>query len=249
MAGEYYRWLARNEKPEEKRDLTPKEKRKNWWYYHKWYVLLGILAVVGLISLVSGILHTKTNLPDYSIAYIGSYALPGSTVEQLETALAQLGEDRNGNGSVTVEVHQYLIYAEEDGDSQVKGSSASYAYAGRVQLMADLENCDSVVFLLEDPVRFQEDYQMLSRIDGSLPEEDPDSGLPLYVSWAACPALTGLSLGTYAVELPEKTVEVSNQELLSGLYLARRGFWGEQTADDPEGCTAFWNHLLEGAFS
>ena len=57
--------------------------------------------------------------------------------------------------------------------------------------------------------------------------------------------LTGLSLGVYSVELPEETMEISNQDLLSGLYLARRGFWVEH---EPEANTAFWNRLLEGAF-
>ena len=57
--------------------------------------------------------------------------------------------------------------------------------------------------------------------------------------------LTGLSLGVYSVELPEETMEISNQDLLSGLYLARRGFWVEH---ELEANTAFWNRLLEGAF-
>ena len=35
MAGEYVRWLARVVKPAEKKELTPEEKRRNWWAYHK----------------------------------------------------------------------------------------------------------------------------------------------------------------------------------------------------------------------
>lgn len=229
MAGEYYRWLARNEKPEEKRELTPKEKRKNWWHYNKWYVLLGILAAAGLIGTVIGFVQSKNDQPDYSVAYVGSYALPDSTVAQLETALARFGEDRNENGKVT-------------------GTDSSYVYAGRVQLEADLISGDSFLFLLEDPQRFQEEYQILSRINGSLPEEDANSDVPFYVSWNDCPVLTGLSLGVYSVELPEETMEICNQDLLSGLYLARRGFWVEQDADELEANTAFWNRLLEGAF-
>lgn len=248
MAGEYYRWLARNEKPEEKRELTPKEKRKNWWHYNKWYVLLGILAAAGLIRAVIGFVQSKNDQPDYSVAYVGSYALPDSTVEQLETALARFGEDRNENGKVTVEIHQYLINADEDENAQVTGTDASYVYAGMVQLEADLVSGDSFLFLMEDPQRFQEEYQILSRIDGSLPEEDANSDVPFYVSWNDCPVLTGLSLGVYSVELPEETMEISNQDLLSGLYLARRGFWVEQDADELEANTAFWNRLLEGAF-
>lgn len=247
MAGEYYRWLARNEKPEEKRELTAKEKRKNWWYYHKWYVLGGVLAAVCLAGLVGSIIKNKTNQPDYTIAYVGSYSLPDGTVEQLAAALAELGEDLNQNGKVTVEICQYLVYAGEDGNTQVNGDSEALAYAGRVQLMANLENCESLLFLLEDPQRFQADFQILSRIDGSLPEEDPDSEVPLYVAWTDCPVLTGLPLETYTVELPEDTIAISNQTLLSGLYLARRGFWDDRTMDNLEGCTAFWNRLLEGA--
>ena len=40
MASEYHKWIARNEKPEEKRQLTKEEKWKNWWYYHKWHVVI-----------------------------------------------------------------------------------------------------------------------------------------------------------------------------------------------------------------
>ena len=75
MAGEYYRWLARNEKPEEKRELTPKEKRKNWWHYNKWYVLLGILAATGLIVKHASVFRdyeiVKGGMDDVFIAVTG----------------------------------------------------------------------------------------------------------------------------------------------------------------------------------
>ena len=43
MASEYLKWKYRDVKPDEPIRLTRKEKALNWWHYHKWYVLLGIL--------------------------------------------------------------------------------------------------------------------------------------------------------------------------------------------------------------
>jgi len=39
---------------------------------------------------------------------------------------------------------------------------------------------------------------------------------------------------------------VSNQKLVSHLYLARRGFWGRKTVDNPGECAALWDVLTEG---
>ena len=43
------------------------------------------------------------------------------------------------------------------------------------------------------------------------------------------------------------TAEGEAVRLVSGLYLARRGFWTEKTAAYPEGCAALWEKLTEGA--
>ena len=37
MASEYWKWKFKDVRPEEKRELTPEEKRKNWWHYHRWH--------------------------------------------------------------------------------------------------------------------------------------------------------------------------------------------------------------------
>ena len=108
MAGEYVRWLARDVKPLEKKELTPEEKRRNWWDYHKWHVLIAVVCLVFAVDLVSDVVHNARNKPDYKIAYVGSTDLPEDTARALETALAALGEDLNGNG--TFEPNELYVF-------------------------------------------------------------------------------------------------------------------------------------------
>lgn len=61
--------------------------------------------------------------------------------------------------------------------------------------------------------------------------------------------LAGIELGGYSYELLGETVAGDSGELVSGLYLARRGFWTEKTTAHPEGCAALWEKLTEGAVS
>lgn len=215
MASEYLQWLARNEKPEEKRELTPKEKWKNWWHYHKWHVVIVLAAVLFVAALIRDVVRNINNEPDYQLAYIGTVSLPDETVAALEEALAELGEDRTGDGRVLVQVNQYLV------DDKVMG------YAAQVQLWADAENCDSFVFLMEDPVQVQEKYEILAYPDGTAPEEGSTPSEDLWYSWAECPVL------------------MERQPELSELYVARRVV--RKDSDKLEGDVAFWETLTAGA--
>lgn len=237
MASEYLKWKYRDVTREEPPELSPAEKRKNWWHYHKWHVAIGaVLAAVG-INLTCNALGVGQIKPDYQIAYVGENALPGDTAAAIETAFAALGEDLNGDGRVTVRLNQY----------PAAGADPSLAVAGQTTLMGDLLECESFFFLLEDPVRFQADYHALCRLDGSLPEEADCSAEGTYLPWTGCPALSGMELGDYSYQLLNGTVSGSSDELASGLYLARRGFWTEKNAPYPEGCEALWNELTKGA--
>ena len=121
--------------------------------------------------------------------------------------------------------------------------------AAQVSLMGDILECESYFFLLEDPEQFQRDYHSLRRLDGSLPEKGEDSLEETCLVWGSCPVLAGFDLGEYAYEWMGSTVTGSSQELVSALYLARRGFWTEKTSAYPEGCDALWSKLTEGAVS
>lgn len=247
MAGEYYRWLAKDVKPEEKRELTREEKIQNWWYYHKWHVLIALVVIALVWDLGTDILTERKNRPDYNVAYVGSSYLPEDTVAQLTEALAQLGEDLNGNGKVQVALHQYIAYARETNDASAAMVNQSMVYSGQVQLAADFEECTSFFFLLEDPEQFQEDYGILVRPDGGFPEETGEGARDVYLAWSDCPVLTALPLGEFTVETMEKSYSGASQEALSGLYIGRRGFWQDKTCAHVEGCEALWSKLIRDA--
>ena len=235
MAGEYYRWLARDEKPEEKREMTREEKIGNWWYYHKWLVLVvfAVLLVAGDIA--GDIVTDLRNKPDYSIAYVGSSYLPEETVTQLTDALAQLGDDLNGNGKVQVALHQYIVYPLEG--EQISGNQYSEVYGAQVKLTADITNCDSFFFLMENPQQFQSDYEILAEAEG---------GEPQYLPWTDCPTLMELPLGSFTLETTDKLYSGMSQEVLSRLYIGRRDFWEEEACENQEGCEVLWNRLVQG---
>lgn len=240
MASEYLKWKYRDVRPDQPVELTPKQKRANWWYYHKWYVLLGITVVVVSVYLLTRALGLWKIRPDYQVAYVGSLALPEDTVAALEEALAELGGDCNGDGRVVVRLNQYVM-----GDSA--GENAMYAYAGSTQLMADLDSCDSYFFLLEDPETFQKNYQVLRRLDGTLPADTDRDYESCYLSWEACPALRELSLGGYTETLLGQEMSGDSQERLSGMSVARRGFWANKTSRYPVACDELWNVITRGS--
>lgn len=227
MPSEYQKWLGRNEHPEEKRELTRKEKWKNWWYYHKWYVLAGCVTVFLLVAIGKDIIHNVRNEPDYQLAYVGESSLPAETVQALEQALEAMGQDVNGNGKVQVCINQYVL-------------GSDYDYTAQVQLMTDYE---SAIFLLEDPAGFQEKFGLLACTDGTISEE---TNAPMWYAWTDCPVLMELELGDYVLEGVGEPVILQNQELLSGLYMGRRNFGEEADSDSLPGI-ALWEILSAGA--
>lgn len=236
MASRYLEWQNRDVKPEEPLRLTPEQKRKNWWAYHKGYVASGIFVVLFLCYVLWTFSGIGVKHPDYQIAYVGEYPLPEETVTSLQAALAAYGEDWNGDGEVTVKLTQYT-----------SAGGAEAAYAAGVRLLADVQECRSCFFLLENPEQFQQGYHVLCRLDGSLPGEMDFSVDGTYWEWRRCPALSGLELEDYTYTDGDMVRTGNSQALLSRLAIARRGFWTEKTAENPDACRDFWNRLTSGA--
>lgn len=246
MASDYLKWKYRNVKPREPVVLTPAQKRANWWDYHKWYVVLGtvlLLCIGDILFHAFGVGQVK---PDVQVAYVGNYALPEDAVSALEQSLSALAKDGNGDGQTVVRVNQYAA-ARSGGETTEDREQAAYAEASRVALMADLERCDSFLFLFEDGETFQRDYQILAYTDGSLPAEGEASSDGLWVAWKDCPALQSLELVEYTETVAGTAVSGSSQELLSELNIARRGFWTQRSCKNPEACEALWEALTKRA--
>ena len=190
MASEYLKWKYRDVKPEKTVELTKQQRRRNWWHYHKWHVFIGAAVALVTVDWIWNVLTRVT--PDYQIAYVGSIPLSEGDGASWEAQLAAFGTDCNGDGKVVVQLNQYLSSQED----------VMVAAAANVKLLADLDSRESYFFLLEDPEKFQTDYEVL--------EED----------W-------------FPVE--------------GGLYLARRAFWEDRTAEYMDECDALWARLLKEA--
>ena len=240
MASEYLKWKYRTVTPDQIEELTPQQKRANWWYYHKWHVFLSVGLFELGVYLGGRMLGVGQVIPDYQMAYVGSVPLPEDTAVVLESALADLGTDCNGDGQVVVRLHQYVM-----GDSS--GEGAMYTYAGSTRLIADLDACDSYFFLLEDPVTFQKNVQILRRLDGSLPEETNRDDETCALSWSECPALCDLPLGEYTESILNQEIVGDSQERLAPLFVARRGFWTERTCANTEECDILWDTITRGS--
>lgn len=228
MASEYLLKKYQDVKSDEVRELTKEEKRRNWWHYHKWHVVIAAVLALCAGNILWNILGIGEIKPDYSIAYVGTTPLSEETAGALRDGLAAISSDLNGDGKVAVELQQYVSVNTGDSDSLY------FAQAARVQLVADITDCKSYFFLLEDPAGFQEATSALCNLDGSLPADGDLTPDGKYVIWGDCPRLTQIELG-------------AAQETVSRLAFARRGFWTEKTVPNVAECNALWDMLTEGA--
>lgn len=224
MASEYLQWKYRDVKPDEKIQLTPRQRRQNWWHYHWMWVLLTLVLLLAGADLARSVLGLGQIHPDYQVAVVAPAPLSQESLDAVKTALAGLGQDCNGDGRVLVGMNTYYdMSVSQDSDA------AHYAAAAQVRLMADMESCESYFFLLSDPEKLQSDYQILARADGVLAASEEETGiLPLEKISALAPLLESC---------PD----------LAGFALARRGFWQDRTCANREACDALWNLLTKEA--
>lgn len=111
---------------------TPRDKRKNWWFYHKNHLILGIVGAAILGSIVWSIVSKVE--PDYTVGMITSYNVPAQVLESLEGHLAQYADDRNGDGRVVVQVNSY-VFGSAASAEDVQATQAAYArFAGDATL-------------------------------------------------------------------------------------------------------------------
>ena len=223
-------------------EMSEKQKkmkaRKNWWYYHKWYVLCAVILIGIAINIIGNYLGFWTKSPDFQVAYIGKTELPQDTVAALEQAFASIASDFNKDGEVIVQINQYI-----DGIQGADAETAYYEYASEISLIGDISGCESYFFLMDDPDRFQMEFQLLAAPDGNCPEDTDYSTEDKVIAWSDCPLLSEQELGTYSTVIMGESVSGNNQDLLSGLYLGRRCFFTDNVTDHAEQCSALWSDL------
>ncbi len=236
MSSEYLTWLARNEKPVKPRELTPKERRANWWHYNKWYVVIAIAAAAVVCGFIWDIVRNVESEPDCQIGYVGSYYLPDDTVAALEANLAPLIGDLDGNGTAIIHINQYLIQ-QEDAETLYNDPTQ------QMLLMTHLTTGVNSMFLLEDPAAFHKKYGILSLEDGTeAPEESTED---LWYLWSDCEVLSSLPLGSF----DELDITGDSQEILSALYIARTYLGNNPDKEAQQRYNTVWKKLISGADS
>ena len=183
MAREGLLLHAEGERPPEPEPSAPKKKWSNFWYYHKWHVI--VLAIAA--ALAAYVAHDAFRpRPDYEIGLITSSSYPDEAVSLLEDEIEKYGEDLNGDGRVLVQINTYPF---------VPGDTSQLATASTVKLQADLSAGESMLFLTdaESFERQQEREQMFARTDGSPPPEGAADPEKMRVPLSKVGALSGLS--------------------------------------------------------
>ena len=121
--------------------VTGKDKRKNWWYYHKIHLLVTVLVVALVGSFVYSLV---TNVhPDYTIALVTSYSMPETGLNQLEECIIPYADDRNGDGKVVVSVVNYVFSDGADVDYTEQEASI-------VRFMADASSNEVMIYLHDE---------------------------------------------------------------------------------------------------
>lgn len=190
-------------------ELSMGQRLRNWWNYHWHLVAIGAAALALVVYLGSDFAVAKPE--DYSVAWVGREYLSDETAEAFETALAAFGEDRNGDGKVLVRLHQIPL---DLGEIARQGSTfGQQEHANILALNADLNSCQSVLFLLEDPQAFQAFSGALLYLDGSEPQPEATDWENMVLEW------------TQIFDFLPEGIEGS-------LYLGCRGCWKEEQWED-----------------
>lgn len=209
------------------KELTPKEKRENFWFYHKWHVIIGVFACALAFSLIWEIV-TQVK-PDYTISILSSNGIPTGVGEVLGEQLTPYFDDRNGDGRVVVSVVEYTVAS---GDA-VAGVDPNVQMANVTKLMGDLDLGESMLFLTDDLDFFEQQYYLFAYNDASIPAEGvPPDYDRMGVRWGDCPVLTSLDLGN-AVDITGAP-GIDYQTFLQDFQLVQRYIDGTKLEDDKD---------------
>ncbi|MBQ7152508.1 MAG: hypothetical protein IJR83_01045 [Clostridia bacterium] len=87
---------------------------ENFWYYHKWHVLIGSFFVVVLVVLIMQ--SIKKEEPDMMLTFAGSYYLSPTEVTEIEKVVSDkyLAVDCNKDGKKILNTRRYEIYSEDE---------------------------------------------------------------------------------------------------------------------------------------
>ena len=216
---------------------TAKEKRANWWFYHKVHLLVGVL----LVALWAGVIYSllSRTSPDYTIAIVGGSFYSDDMITKMEEQLAPYGEDRNGDGQVQVEVLTYAVGG--SGDPQMQEING-------VRMLETPAN--SPASFISPMIRALNGWRtrtgFFAYTDGSTPPEGASDYENMRVAWEECKGLTSLDLSSDALSKEEMQTYMSSFSM-SLRVIDGTGFdKNEDDVDYYKDCQAMFQRLIDG---
>jgi hypothetical protein len=218
------------EKKAEEAVRAGRGKWDNFWYYHKWHVL--IAAAVVLIVIFSVVSALQTVRPDYNVGLISATNYPSSVTDQLGEEMAKYGDDLNHDGKVIVQVNMYQITnqtASSASDSSgivQQQVDPQIAAAYQVKMLGDISTGTSMIFLTDDESFLQQERNgthIFAYTDGTTPDDNATDYDRMRVSLAKCPKLANV---TFTYQTANGAAGVKLADLFKDCSLSLRVYEG-----------------------
>ena len=87
-------------------------KLKNFWYYYKWFVLIGIVFLALIV--IATVQYFKKDEPDIAIMYAGPTILSDDDCKKMTQSCENLIFDLNDDGTVSVSMKTFVLNANVD---------------------------------------------------------------------------------------------------------------------------------------
>jgi hypothetical protein len=122
---------------------TKSDIRKNWWYYHKSMIIVGVIIGAIIFSIVHSVVSKVK--PDYQIAFMTSVTWSEEMLTDFENYLVEFADDRNNDGRVVVALNAYMLDSSRDTtiDPQI-------LQASMVRFTTDCMVGDSMIFIHDE---------------------------------------------------------------------------------------------------
>lgn len=116
-------------------------KWQNFWFYHKWHVVVGI-AIVAVVTFLMVDLLTKEKYDAIVVLGLTDATLTEEAQNQLEKELEELYGDADGNGEVNVLLDSLMFSTDP--------ASYQYTMAAQARLVTNLSVTESIIFILDE---------------------------------------------------------------------------------------------------
>lgn len=218
VARDRYLWNAGedtiHDPSKEQKITTKKQKRENFWFYHKWHIVICVVCAA-LVALFLYDMFRQEN-PDYEIAFLTDSAYMETDIERIRTQIASVADDRNGDGQVLVTINEYTISGSGNGQIEM---------AVMAQVMNDLSSFESVIYIMDDNNLASQQSQnpgMFAYADGSTPPEDATDYSNIGILWKDCPLLTSIDLTSEIQVGDGETQTIDSQKVFEKLRVCIR---------------------------